>query len=106
VERKTAVDLVGCIGAHRERFERELRRASHLASFAVVVNSSFAELLLQRGELHQNAIVGTLAAWQRRYRMPFIFAGNDSLAADFTLRFLKHPLQEAERLLKLTAGNA
>ena len=100
VERKTIADLVACIGAERDRFERVLHRATHLASFAVVVSGSFADLLRERRGLHQNAVVGSLAAWQRRYRLPFFFAGADSLAANFTLRFLCNPLLEAQRLMK------
>lgn len=99
IERKTPADLLGCMTAGRERFERELRRATHLASFAVVVSDSFDGLLLRRRGLAVASIVGTLAAWQRRYRIPFIFAGNDQIAADFTWRFLTQPFREAQRLV-------
>ena len=99
VERKTPEDLIGCLAGERERFERELRRATHLHSFAVVVSGSLDDVLLRRRGLHVNAILGTLAAWSRRYRHPFIFAGNDALAAGFTLRFLTQPVREAKRLL-------
>jgi len=34
VERKTPSDLLSCMTAGRERFERELRRATHLAASA------------------------------------------------------------------------
>jgi len=49
--------------------------------------------------IHPNAILGTLAAWSRRYRHPILFAGNDRLAAEFALRFLCQPFREAQRLL-------
>jgi ERCC4-type nuclease len=56
IERKTPEDLIGCLAGERERFERELRRATHLASFAVVVSGSLDDLLLRRRGLHVNAI--------------------------------------------------
>lgn len=99
VERKTPEDLLGCMATGRERFERELRRGTHLASFAVVVSGSLDDLLLRRRGMAVASILGTLAAWQRRYRHPFFLAGNDSLAADFTLRFLTQPFREAQKLL-------
>lgn len=105
VERKTPADLVACITGERERFERELRRATHLASFAVVVSGSLDAVLLYRRTVHVNSIVGTLAAWQRRYRIPFVFAGTDALAAQFAWRFLTQPVREAQRLLA-EAGRA
>jgi len=99
VERKTPEDLLSCMTASRDRFERELRRATHLASFAVVVSGSLADLLQRRRGLAVASILGTLAAWQRRYRHPFVFAGNDGLAADFTWRFLVQPFREAKGLM-------
>ena len=95
VERKTPEDLIGCMTVSRDRFERELRRATHLASFAIVVSGSFDELLLRRRGLAVASIIGTLAAWQRRYRHPFFFAGTDAVAADFTWRFLTQPFRES-----------
>lgn len=103
IERKTPADLLGCMTSGRERFERELRRATHLASFAVVISGSFDDLLLHRRGMAASSVIGTLAAWQRRYRHPFFFAGNDELAADFTMRFLSQPFREASVLTKQVA---
>jgi hypothetical protein len=75
-------------GAKRERFERELRRATHLASFAVVISGTLEDLIEQRRGLNVIAGVGTLAAWSRLYRHSFVFAGSDAMAADFTFRSL------------------
>src|SRR5258707_1341051 len=65
IERKTPEDLIACMTGERERFERELRRATHLASFAVVVSGSLDDLLLRRRGLAVASILGSLAAWQR-----------------------------------------
>lgn len=103
VERKEPSDLIAVLSAGRERFERELKRATHLDSFCVVVSGSFEDCLLRRRGLHVNCVVGTLAAWQRRYRIPFLFAGSDKVAADFTLRYLTQPVREAERMIAACA---
>ena len=98
VERKTAGDLLMCIGAGRERFEKELRRSRHCDSFVVVVEADLQSLLSYSGGMNPASIMGTLAAWSRRY-CPIIFAGTSHLAADFALRFLTQPLAEARRIV-------
>ncbi len=57
IERKTIDDLVGCLGKHRDRFERELQRAKDFQFFAVVVESSYFELSegIYRSRLHPNS---------------------------------------------------
>lgn len=80
VERKTVPDLLACIGRERERFERELKRSRYVARLLVVVEGTFADLLAQSRGIHPSAIIGTLAAWQRRYA-PICFAGNVETAA-------------------------
>ena len=63
------------------------------------MSGSLDDLLRCRRGLAVASILGTLAAWQRRYRHTFMFCGSDALAADFCLRFLAQPVREAERLL-------
>jgi DNA excision repair protein ERCC-4 len=104
IERKTASDFIACLGMGRERFENELRRATHLAAFAVVVEGTLEDCLLQRRGLHVNGVIGTLAAWQRRYRHTFLFAGTVDMAASFALRFLTQPLREARKLIRECAA--
>ena len=101
IERKTIPDLLGCIGRERGRFERELARSRYVGRFGVVIEGSLDDLIRQArifGSLHPNVIIGTLAAWQRRYA-PFMFAGSQQMAAEFALRFLFQPLKEAARLI-------
>jgi DNA excision repair protein ERCC-4 len=80
VERKTVPDLLGCIGKSRERFERELKRSRHVGRLMIVVEGTLANVLAQSCGIHPSAIIGTLAAWQRRYT-PICFAGNVETAA-------------------------
>jgi hypothetical protein len=76
LERKTPSDMASCIGAGRERFERELKRGRYCRRMAVVV--------------------GSIAAWTLRF-CPFVFAGSQRLAADFSWRLLASPLPSEER---------
>ncbi|OAI56221.1 hypothetical protein AYO49_04780 [Verrucomicrobiaceae bacterium SCGC AG-212-N21] len=102
VERKALGDFLSCIGGERERFERELKRARYCDAFAVVVEGDFAGALSYAGGLHPASIVGTVAAWSRRYG-PIVFCSTPRIAADFTLRFLSQPVQEARKLARAAA---
>ena len=84
IERKTPAS---CIGAGRERFERELRRSRYSGRFVVVIEGSLSDVAAAARGIHHNAVVGTLASWALRF-CPFIFAGSERLAADFAFRFL------------------
>ena len=97
IERKTPSDLANCIGKDRERFERELRRGRYLGRMVVVVESTLSDVAVAARGIHHNAVIGTLAAWTRRY-CPFVFCGCERLAADFTFKFLAGQLREIERL--------
>ena len=74
-----------------------MRRARYCDAFCVVVEADFAGLLSYSGGLNPASIVGTVAAWSRRYA-PIIFASAPRIAADFALRFLTQPVQEARKL--------
>ncbi|MBV9008590.1 MAG: hypothetical protein JO354_05390 [Verrucomicrobia bacterium] len=100
IERKTIRDLLACIGRERERFERELKRSRYVGRFLVIVEGTLCELLDAPSGIHNNAIIGTLAAWQRRYA-PFCFAGNISTAARIGEAFLCGQVREIQRAAKL-----
>ena len=100
IERKTSSDLANCIGKGRERFERELRRGRYVGRMVVVIEGTLTDVAVAARGIHHNAVVGTLAAWTRRY-CPFVFCGSERLAADFAFRFLAGQLRGIERL-----GNA
>jgi DNA excision repair protein ERCC-4 len=97
VERKTSSDLANCIGKGRERFERELRRCRYVGRMVVVIEGTLSDVAVAARGVHCNAVVGTLAAWTRRY-CPFVFCGFERLAADFAFRFLTGQLRGIERL--------
>ena len=96
VERKTPSDMAGCIGADRERFERELRRSRYSGRFVVVIEGSLNDVPVAARGIHHNAVLGTLASWTLRY-CPFVFAGSRRLAAEFAWRLLASQLPSGER---------
>src|SRR5438067_6494321 len=99
VERKTVPDLLGCIGTSRDRFERELKRSRYLGRLIVIVEGTLADVFAQSRGIHPGAIIGTLAAWQRRYA-PVCFAGNVETAAKIAESFLLGQVREIERAAK------
>jgi ERCC4-type nuclease len=100
VERKTPGDMASCIGPGRERFERELRRSRYCGRFVVIVEGSLSDVAV-RG-IHLNAVIGSIATWTLRY-CPFVFAGSERIAANFTFRFLAAQVRDIERLGKASA---
>lgn len=96
IERKTVSDLLGCIGSQRDRFERELQRAASLRSFCVVVEGHLSDVLAETRAIHREAIIGTLAAWERRH-CNFVFTGKQIIAAEFSWRYLAGQLRDAEK---------
>jgi len=109
VERKTMSDLAGCLGKERDRWERELGRSRTLAGFAVVVEGSWESFLSEchnRRNFSVESVEGSIAAWARRYRCPFQFAGTQRLAARWAFRFLAGAVTEAaDRLAKVRGAS-
>ena len=63
IERKTPSDMASCIGANRERFEKELKRGRYVGRMIVVIEGTLADVCAASRGISHNAIVGTLAAW-------------------------------------------
>jgi hypothetical protein len=63
------------MSSSRERFERELGRSRYLGRFVVVVEGGLPDVLAARRQMSEASVIGTLAAWQRRYA-GFFFAGS------------------------------
>lgn len=81
VERKAAQDFLTAITWERDRFERELRRASRWPRpLAVVVETSWERLLENHGcmttrEVQPAQVEGTVEAWDNYYNVEWYFAG-------------------------------
>jgi len=97
IERKALEDLVSCLmGSNRERFERELYRGRHYDLFAVVVESTLADVSRgrYRSEMKAHAALQSIIAFQVRYRVPFVWAGNREGAEYITHSLLSKYLRE------------
>lgn len=99
VERKTVSDFLGCLTTSRKRFERELARSRHVGQFVVIVEGTLWDCLDNRGGLSEASLLGTVAAWSRRF-CPIIFAGTERHAAELAWRYLAGQISEAQRLVK------
>ena len=77
IERKTVPDLVACcMGDNRDRFERELHRLRGYRFKRLLIVGT--ELEIHQAKYHSNikpqAVLGTIAAFEIRYDLPFVFA--------------------------------
>ena len=102
IERKTVDDLVACLSRHRERFQKELHRGRALQYFALIIESSLADLI--RGnytsKMSPEAAVQSLLAFSVRYGLPVFFAENRKLGAHLTASLLQKFAREMEKNLK------
>ena len=103
VERKTVSDFLGCLTSNRERFERELSRSRYVGRFVVVVEGTLQDCIRARGGLSEASLVGTVAAWSRRY-CSIIFAGTERHAAELCWRYLSGQINESHRIIKAAAA--
>jgi ERCC4-type nuclease len=99
VERKTVSDFLGCMTSNRERFERELARSRYCGRFIIIVEGGLLDCLRERGGLSEASLLGTVAAFSRRYA-PIIFAGSERYAAELCWRFLAGQITEGHRIVR------
>lgn len=104
-ERKSLDDLLGCLTAGRERFEKELARARSLDRFCVLVEASFEDLAkgLYRSAMKPHSACQSIIAWQIRYGTPFVFAGSRKASEYYCFSFLQKYVHEIEQRMKVLA---
>lgn len=102
VERKTVSDFLGCLTSNRERFERELARSRHVGRFIVIVEGSLHQCITDRSGLSEASLLGTVAAWSRRF-CPILYAGTERHAAELAFRFLVGQITESQRIVRASA---
>ena len=95
VERKSLPDLVQCLGRERARFVREMQRAAAYDSFAVVVEANYTDLSTHKynGQLTAHSACQSIAAFQVRYPVQFLFAGTRAAAEYACWSFLRQFLE-------------
>jgi ERCC4-type nuclease len=95
IERKSFMDLLGCIGGQRRRFEECIDRLLEIPCRAIVVEGTWKmleELQLSSGwrsHLHPNAAVGSVMSWISR-GIPILMLDNPRRASDYVSRLLVH----------------
>ena len=92
VERKSGSDLVNTLLTNKDRFERELERASSMAVFSVVVECSMAGLLLTmqpRTSVPFRTLLARAAALFSKHKVPVFFCDNRMMAEAVTLEILR-----------------
>jgi DNA excision repair protein ERCC-4 len=89
IERKSAEDMLGCIGRERERFDREIQRLLAYPVRAVVVEAGwrFFEAGEWRGNVTPNAAIGSLLGWITA-GVPIVMAYDHERAGRFVSRIL------------------
>ena len=110
IERKSLSDLLGCIGQHRERFDRECQRLLAYPTRAIVVESSWPEIESGewRSKITPNAAIGSLLGWSAM-GIPVLMAGDHTRAGQMVSRILyiaaRRRWREARVLVGSTNGN-
>lgn len=89
IERKSAEDMLACIGRERERFEREVQRLLAFPVRAIVVEAGwqFFERGEWRGNVTPNAAIGSLLGWITA-GVPIVMAYDHARAGKFVSRIL------------------
>jgi len=90
IERKKSVDeLCTNIGQHRERFERELQRMQACKyRFVVIEDSWYAVAKPKHSRMHWKAILASIATFEIRYGVHFVFANNRRTARLIALELI------------------
>ena len=97
VERKSLSDLVHTVIHDRARFERELERMRPFSFRRVLVTSPYEAVA--RGEYEHSranprSVVASIAAFEARYNVPFVFAANPGEAATRLVDWARYFVRE------------
>jgi DNA excision repair protein ERCC-4 len=89
IERKSAEDMLACVGRERERFDREVQRILAYPVRAIVVEAGwqFFERGEWRGNVTPNAAIGSLLGWITA-GVPIVMAYDHERAGRFVSRML------------------
>ena len=72
-----------CLGENRARFERELHRLRGFAFARLLVIGSREQIAAgkYRSQINPASVLGSISAWEVRYRVPVVFAASEREAA-------------------------
>lgn len=99
IERKSLDDLACTLTAGRERFERELVRARGLDRFWLVVEGDMDQVARHeyRSKMHPAALIQSVFAFQARYGLSVVWAGNRDRGEYATYSLLEKYVTEQEK---------
>jgi ERCC4-type nuclease len=91
LERKSLGDLYSCVGAGRDRFERELGRLAQYDYRGLIIEATLGEFAVgyHRSQISPPAALGSLCAWAVRHHLAVWFAGDHCAAAAIAQRLLE-----------------
>lgn len=89
IERKSLVDLLGCLGIERERFQREMQRMLAYPTRAVICECTWQELNAGdwKSRITPSAAVGSVLGWMSA-GVPFVFCATHDEAGKVASRML------------------
>ena len=90
IERKSGIDLCGCLTSSRERFERELERMRDFEAACVIVECPLNKLTKLNRKLNKNSIEQSILSFAFRYRVPFFFASGRNHGEWLAFNCLRH----------------
>ena len=97
IERKSLQDLVGSLTHGRARFERELDRLAAFQFKRVLVEAPYSALLCQDFQFslaRPRSIRASVAAFEARYGIPFVFADGRAEAVHHVMLWARYWLRE------------
>jgi ERCC4-type nuclease len=103
IERKELNDLIVCLTADRERFEKELHKARALDYFALVIEASLSDLANgnYRSQMGPKSAIQSLVAFSIKYRLPIWFCESRKYAQRVTESLLCKYAREIEKKFEL-----
>lgn len=104
IERKMSLDeLAICFTSGRERFEREMQRASDNESkiFLLVENGSYEKIRAHnyKSRFHENAFLASITSWSVRFDINVVFCQSmtsGTLIKEFLYRDIKERLERGD----------
>ena len=69
----------------------------------MIVEGTLGNVLACRGDMSEASLLGTVAAWSRRY-CPIVFAGDERHAAELAWRYLAGQVKEARKVVQVTSS--
>ncbi len=99
IERKSFPDLHGTLSRGRKRWERELKGLDAMQFAAVVVETSWTDLMFyqpQHGGMSPKSLMRSIIAYSVRYRVAWFAPGNRELAAAMTYRLLERVWKDSK----------